>query len=253
MNKKLFYLMVIAQILFLLGMMAFKQSTLIYGTKVLLKPIPVDPTDIFRGDYITLRYEISSLSGDLVGNLDLRRGDKAYVQLENKGEYWDAVAVSANKGGEPYLKGTVNDMYGKVIYTLKEDKTAKEYTYEERVYEYYDYTAPEKINFKKLDKVQFSIVENRVAYVEKCPDEKCDSVDRYERFTTGVISNVDASKKEYDISYPIESYFIPKGTGDMPELRNTSNMLVEVALWKGDAIVTKLLYNGKELEFKMAK
>jgi len=54
---------------------------------VFLKTVPVDPRDIFRGDYVRLRYEISTVSGDLLrdGLVDLcKKDNKGRLNLYNR-------------------------------------------------------------------------------------------------------------------------------------------------------------------------
>lgn len=42
--------------------LAYKEYTNIVGTVVYLKSVPVDPNDVFRGDYVILWYDISSIN-----------------------------------------------------------------------------------------------------------------------------------------------------------------------------------------------
>lgn len=63
------------------------------GTLVSLRTVPVDPRSIFRGDYVTLSYEVGrdipqSLPGQENGNAAV------YVVLEPKGEFYERVSVS---------------------------------------------------------------------------------------------------------------------------------------------------------------
>jgi len=57
-----FLIIVLFQILILVGLMGFNEANLAFGKSVVLQTAPVDPRDIFRGDYVVLRYEISTLS-----------------------------------------------------------------------------------------------------------------------------------------------------------------------------------------------
>ena len=50
-QTKKFYLIIALQIVFLLSLIGTKVFTLATGEKVLLEVVPVDPRDIFRGDY----------------------------------------------------------------------------------------------------------------------------------------------------------------------------------------------------------
>lgn len=94
----------------LLGMIFFYQSIVAGGTEVVLQTIPVDPRDILRGQYVALRYEISTLRPDLVGGgvAALRTGDTVYVVLEERGAAWVAVAAQRERPATGvFLRGTV--------------------------------------------------------------------------------------------------------------------------------------------------
>lgn len=119
-RKYWFILVVTLQIVFLVAMIGMKWSTLAYGTKILLKTQPVDPRDLFRGDYVILNYEISSLDLKLIstaGKKEFKSGDTVYVSLEKKDKYWTARTVTANKPDQLAIKGTVQyyDDYGKIL------------------------------------------------------------------------------------------------------------------------------------------
>jgi uncharacterized membrane-anchored protein len=71
------------------------------GREITLPTRPVDPRDIFRGDYVTLGYDISSLRKSTLpaeANLeDLRAGAPAYVTLTpDAASGWKAIRVTAD-------------------------------------------------------------------------------------------------------------------------------------------------------------
>ena len=72
------------QVLILTWMAAQREYVLLTGRTVYLRTAPVDPRDIFRGDYVVLNYEISRIPrGKVKGDWDkIRRGDKIYVVLK---------------------------------------------------------------------------------------------------------------------------------------------------------------------------
>jgi uncharacterized membrane-anchored protein len=92
--KAKYYAIVGCQLLVLTGLIAQKQVTLITGTTVLLKTVPVDPRDMFRGDYVTLNYDMSRLERWQFGGETFRKGDSAYVVLQADGRYWRATRAS---------------------------------------------------------------------------------------------------------------------------------------------------------------
>lgn len=88
----------IFQSLFLGWMIAGRVSLLRSATVVRLATEPVDPRDLFRGDYVTLNYEISRLKvAGLGAPDDLASGDKVFVTLAPSGESWKAIAMSRVK------------------------------------------------------------------------------------------------------------------------------------------------------------
>jgi uncharacterized membrane-anchored protein len=91
--KLVFLGIVLFQLLILLGLVSFNEAILAFGKTVVLQTAPVDPRDIFRGDYVVLRYEISTLS-DIPMLRTVKEGDKAYVRLEQRGDVWEATEIS---------------------------------------------------------------------------------------------------------------------------------------------------------------
>jgi uncharacterized membrane-anchored protein len=56
------------------------------STEVVLRLQPVDPDDILKGDYLTLRYEISNIPN--IPTEEYSYGDPIYVTLVPSGEVW---------------------------------------------------------------------------------------------------------------------------------------------------------------------
>jgi uncharacterized membrane-anchored protein len=93
-------------------MIVDRQAMLNAGRVVTLKVVPIDPRDIFRGDYVILNYEISRLEpAKLQGDDKFEYGDTVYVTLVREGDVWNAAAIAKDKpvplqGGVP-LRGSV--------------------------------------------------------------------------------------------------------------------------------------------------
>ena len=93
-------------------MIVDRQAMLNAGRVVTLKVAPIDPRDIFRGDYVILSYDISRLEpAKLQGDDKFEYGQTVYVTLVREGEVWNAAAVAKDKpvalqGGVP-LRGSV--------------------------------------------------------------------------------------------------------------------------------------------------
>ena len=77
---------------------------LLTGKTVVLKTQPVDPFDIFRGQYMTISYEISVV--DLP--TEAKEGDTVYVSLkEGEDKIWHAEKASLTKpAAGVFIKGT---------------------------------------------------------------------------------------------------------------------------------------------------
>jgi len=103
---------VAAQTLALVGMVAIKQYTLSTGSPVVLKTEPIDPRSLFSGDYVRLNYAISRLElAKLDGDKTFQRGDTVYVVVTQGQEYWDPVSVHREfpdaGAGQKAIKGKV--------------------------------------------------------------------------------------------------------------------------------------------------
>jgi uncharacterized membrane-anchored protein len=94
-----------------------RQAMLNSAQVVTLKVVPVDPNDMFRGEYVILNYDISRLEVEkLDGDDKFASGDTIFVTLVRDGESWKAVAV---KNGQPqFVQGGVA-LRGNVSYVTE--------------------------------------------------------------------------------------------------------------------------------------
>ncbi len=111
-SRKLLIVVAI-QFAILLSVIGFKQYTIWTGTTILLRTAPVDPRDLARGDYVALRYEISSIDRSTVTGDEYPYGD-VYVELRRGDDgYWSAVAIHNDQShlypGTVIIKGNVQD------------------------------------------------------------------------------------------------------------------------------------------------
>lgn len=111
-RKVVFIGIVLLQVIFILGLVGFKEATLRFGKEVTLQTVPVDPRDLFRGDFVILSYDISRIrreTEDFRTRDNLRQGGSAYVWLTKKGEVWVAseVAGDPRSDWDVFIKGTV--------------------------------------------------------------------------------------------------------------------------------------------------
>ena len=106
-----FFAIVAAQAVFPLGMVASNEMHLAGGDEVRLKVVPVDPHDPFRGEYVALRYDITTVT------LDREAGPSAtvYVPLYDAGDHWAArgtAIVGTRPEGEQVIRGTIVSVDG---------------------------------------------------------------------------------------------------------------------------------------------
>jgi len=107
------------QILVLLAMIALRAVPLVVGENILLRVAPVDPRELFRGEYVMLSYDFSRIpSGGIEGiPQDLRapdlrnwQGRTVYVSLvpEPDGKHWRADKVSIRRpAGGKHIRGRI--------------------------------------------------------------------------------------------------------------------------------------------------
>ncbi len=114
-KKKIFIIIGIFWIVIVGGFIAFKEFTLQTGDEILLKTQPVDPRDLFRGDYVILRYDISTISTDTLTyqGSDFKEDDKIYVLLNvNDQKIGTLNNIDKNKpSGGIFIEGTVKSAY----------------------------------------------------------------------------------------------------------------------------------------------
>ncbi len=119
------------QLAVLLSIVGFKQYTIWTGETVVLRVAPIDPRDPFRGDYFTVRYDISTLDSDQLAGDDYVSED-VFVELQ-KGDdgYWDAVAIHDDR--ERTFEGThlIKGKHDYDRWTRQDDGIALSYGIEE--------------------------------------------------------------------------------------------------------------------------
>jgi uncharacterized membrane-anchored protein len=117
-ERKILKWTVWAQLAILVAMIGVRAIPLVTGQTVLVRVQPVDPRDLFRGDYVTLSYEFSRIPSQGIEGLSSTRwgygsdqqGRTVYVPLvkEEDGVHWHAAKVTLDKPPMgPFLKGQV--------------------------------------------------------------------------------------------------------------------------------------------------
>lgn len=111
-KQKSEYIRLIIALVVLFGILAvfvlYLSWPLMTGKTMILETMPVDPMDLFRGQYININYEISSVPA-LAG---AKPGDSVYVLLNKDGRgLYQYSSASLSKPEGDFIKGKVTYVY----------------------------------------------------------------------------------------------------------------------------------------------
>ena len=104
-------LALLVQLAVLAGLFGYSQYPLWVGREVRVATLPVDPRDLFRGQYVRLNYDFSRLP---IPEMELPRiGDEVYVPLEPEGAIWRAGPARLRPPERtPFLRGRITRVSG---------------------------------------------------------------------------------------------------------------------------------------------
>ncbi|MCQ1534778.1 hypothetical protein FTO70_03535 [Methanosarcina sp. KYL-1] len=235
--KKIFYLTVVFWLLIFSGIIVYKEYTLRTGTEVVLKTVPVDPRDLFRGDYVVLNYEISTLDLSEIPAEDTQfwYNDRIYLALEIKDGYGVPKKIYKNPPeDELYIKGKVTGiLYEEIPLPERE-------------------IIPEEV--EPIEAVQPETETAEIAPSEAMPEEPViEETVVEERLPEEIeISGEEITVDKLIVEYGIESYFVPEGRGLEIESERWEGKKVDVAVVIdrfGNAVIRNLLIDGEKVEF----
>ena len=87
------------------AMIANEMRPHITGTTIRVTTVPVDPRDLFRGDYVILSYEFSNVSL-IPGYYNFTSGQTVFVTMAQDGDLWKATGISRTRPKEGvFLRG----------------------------------------------------------------------------------------------------------------------------------------------------
>ena len=236
-----FILLVLLQVVLLIGIIAYRQYWVATGERILLRTAPVDPRDIFRGDYVNLGYEISTLDLGALGTKEsFKPNEKVYIILEkNPDGVFSAKSISRElpKGGK-FIQGRVQREMPSSRWevVLKDDS---ENLHELKPRWFWNVKKGERITFcldERGNVIQF--YKEDADYKPKCRGQSL----------SGIVEEIKETKSRIlNVEYGIESYFVEEGKGRAIESsRNARELRVEVSLRKdGKGIITGLFVDGK--------
>ena len=128
-ERKVLLVTAATQLLILVGMIALRAVPLVTGQTVLVRVQPVDPRDLFRGDYVILSYDFSRTSSETIEGLSAKErgswrkleGRPVYVPLvpDSTGTHYRAEKVTVVKPESGlFLKGQM-ERYGSLKFGIE--------------------------------------------------------------------------------------------------------------------------------------
>jgi uncharacterized membrane-anchored protein len=92
------------------GLWAHEEYLATHGREIVLETLPVDPRDLFRGDYVVLRYGLSSYKAPYHRKYNFENGQTLYVTLKPDGQNWLIDSVSPAKPARGlFLQGRISN------------------------------------------------------------------------------------------------------------------------------------------------
>ncbi len=104
-----------------LAYMIFDRTSILNSPDVVtLQVKPVDPQDMFRGDYVVFGYDISEIyTGGLAGDHNCADGAWCYVTLTNQNGKWTPAAVNgalpSHAPGSVILRGRATSVWASAV------------------------------------------------------------------------------------------------------------------------------------------
>ncbi len=242
--RKRFILAVSLQFAVLIGILAYRAHWVATGQRVVLRTAPVDPRDIFRGEYLELSYEISTLVPGQLGTRErFLEGERVYVGLEPTE---DGTYRASSLGKRPPAEGRF--IQGRVGSALVSSRC--EISLREDSGLLHRLRSSDCSGLKKGTRGSLCVSDEGAVLPYTRPDLSGKGDCRRGRELVGVIENVKVETDQtLNIDYGIESYFVEEGRGRAIESsRDARALKVEVSLRKdGKGIITGLWMEGRQI------
>lgn len=263
MNKRaVFYSLIVLQIAFLLFMIGSNAHILKTGTKVLLETVPVDPHDIFRGEYARLGYKISTV--ELPESSSLKEGSIVYVSLIKGNKFWTVGNVSlekhpANAASGVMIVGRIRNIRSSIMINLGEFSDASDsgwikenpaaLSQIESIEEWRHRT-----KYREGEKLFIPFAQSRDGEwrahwhdTEYSADAARKNLARRKGkcvIVSAIVLSI-RNEKTATVEYGIESYYVPEGKArELERLRPPSVLSVEACIDKyGNSAIKRLLIN----------
>lgn len=119
-RKKFFFIIIGALwVVIIGGYIIIKEHILRTGTEITLQTVPVDPRDLFRGDYVVLKYPISQIDTKTLPSQphNFNIGDRIFVTLAVEHGYAIASGISyAQPENALSIEGKIKNIIGNTLY-----------------------------------------------------------------------------------------------------------------------------------------
>jgi uncharacterized membrane-anchored protein len=237
-----FIILVLLQVLLLAGIIGYREYWIAVGEKIIFRTAPVDPRDLFRGDYVRLSYEISNLDLDrFAGTESFKPNQAIYVTLDRDE---DGTCTASGVRSVPpaegvrFIQGRVrNEQSMERWDVVMQDDQGKQHLLEPRWFS----------GIRKGDRVVFCLRPDGTVLNHYRVDSRAKPSCEPGRSLEGMIEEIREAKiRRAIVDYGIESYFVEEGKGLLIErAQNARGVKVEVALRNdGKAIITGLVMDG---------
>jgi uncharacterized membrane-anchored protein len=205
--KTKFIVLVLLQVLLLVGIIGYREYWIAVGEKIVLRTAPVDPRDLFRGDYVRLSYEISNLDlNRLAGQESFKPNQSIYVTLDRDE---DGACTASGVSSISPAEG-VRFIEGRVRYeqsmqrwdVVLRDDQGKQHSFEPRWFS----------GIHKGDRVVFCLRPDGTVVNHYRVDSRAKPTCEPGRSLEGLIEDVRETKfRQAIVDYGIESYFVEEG------------------------------------------
>jgi len=188
----------------------YQEFVLRTGTQITLQTTPIDPRDLFRGEYVVLRYEISTLTVAAHGSA----ASGEYCCISETARTGDTVLVG--------LMQHSNEQTASITYS---EDASQEFDAAAGTHYVHLMDTP-GLNFADGRSEKRVIIRGTIEGIETLA------------FTT-----------EYSIEYGIESFFVPEGRGSKIEAAEDVKVVVVIGK-NGDSVVKDLIVDGEAWNYR---
>ncbi len=256
MTKK-FIAIVLIQTILLVGIIAYRHYWVSTGEKVLLKTVPIDPWNMFRGDYMVLSYDISRINLTKLGIRDeYRRNDRVFTLLQKQPDNtFEYSGVSRQKPGSgTFIQGRVTNVFDESRWVV----TAAGEGGETKQFELRWFSGG-----KNNDKVLFCTHRNGQIDFQIFTEKYTPQCSKEDQSFAGIIAEShEIKEKILSAEYGVEHYFVEEGRGSIdalakqhnvqqpqPQVRGQSRLHVEAALRRnGKALISRIFIDNREVK-----